>query len=157
METCTVAVTSKTASLVALIDAADYDELSQYSWSAVHGYASRNGPGPNGRTTIYMHRQILGMQPGDGLQADHINRNRLDNRRSNLRVATHALNAHNQMATANGTSRYRGVSWSRLHRKWRATVQLNRKVHHVGLFADEVEAAQAAATFRASHMSHANN
>lgn len=46
-------------------------------------------------TTNYMHRLLLGEPPQKGLQVDHINRNRLDNRRSNLRWVTHQQNCHN--------------------------------------------------------------
>ena len=47
------------------------------------------------KLTHYLHREVLGLTPGDGLETDHRNGDRLDNRRSNLRVATRAQNAQN--------------------------------------------------------------
>lgn len=75
------------------VDNADYEALSKYNWTLKHQhnscYALRNDHGK----TIYMHRQILGLVKGDGLFADHINGNSLDNRRNNLRIATISQNS----------------------------------------------------------------
>lgn len=83
----------------ALVDDEDFDWLNQSRWClSSHGYAIRNVPTPErgiiGRH-IAMHRELLDLKFGDPRQGDHVNRDRLDNRRCNLRVATHAENMQN--------------------------------------------------------------
>lgn len=133
----------------ALVDDADLEWLSAWSWHlAPNGYAARGGS-TGGRAL--MHRQILGLEPGDGKQGDHINRDRLDNRRENLRVVTAAENSRNTGARPSRSdlpySPHRGVSWSRSKRKWRASAVLDRKQHHLGYFRDEAMAAESVVDF----------
>jgi hypothetical protein len=81
----------------AIVDDEDFDRLSQYKWQfAVIGYARRTVyvKGKKGRQTLYMHRDILAT-PSD-MFTDHINGNRLDNRKENLRVCTQAENNRNR-------------------------------------------------------------
>jgi hypothetical protein len=90
----------------ALVDDADYAKLSQHSWYAIKGnntyYAAYRGPrDSNGyRLTYYMHRVILGLPPypldKNKLEVDHANKNGIDNRRSNIRIATKSENALNR-------------------------------------------------------------
>jgi hypothetical protein len=78
------------------------------------------------------------------MEVDHVNGDGLDNRRSNLRVCTHAENARNQSSrTRMSTSRFRGVVWAKDRRKWRAMIGDNGRTVHLGNFTDEIEAAQA--------------
>ena len=133
----------------------DYDELSQFRWhfdSA--GYARRNVWDGSKNGTVRMHRQVLGLGPGhiDKRQTDHINRDRTDNRRENLRVATNAENGQNLPARKGGTSRYRGVSWYQNNQKWVAKVHVGGRNYSLGCFDDEDEAGRAAADFRREHM-----
>lgn len=87
------------AGLFAIIDDSDYSLVSRYKWHlSTKGYAKANPQ----RTTIYMHRLIAGF-PG----ADHINHEKLDNRRSNLRRATAGQNMANKIGI--GRSGYKGV------------------------------------------------
>ncbi len=122
----------------ALVDSEDYEWLSEYKWR-IHpaGYAMVAGGGQR----RYMHRMILGLSPGDGLQADHINRNPLDNRSLNLRVVTHGQNQQNR-APKEASSIYRGVS--RRGSRWVAQVQANGKNHFFGYWDNEFDAAMAA-------------
>ena len=95
-----------------------------------------------GKYTFYkMHRLI--MSPPDGMHVDHINGDGLDNRRENLRIVTPQLNQANSRKHIVGTSRYKGVAWSKASRKWRAYIAIDRKQTHLGLFDDEVSAALA--------------
>lgn len=130
----------------------DFDELSSYRWHlSPKGYACRGLARPGGRTTtVRMSRQILGLKIGDPRQADHINRDRLDNRRTNLRIVTHQQNHQNRPSDRGSASPFRGVT--RDGEWWRASVFLNGRRVNLGRFADEQEAAQAAAAFRAEHM-----
>ena len=71
---------------------------------------------------------------------DHIDRNRLNHRRCNLRVCTRQQNQAN-VGPCGGSSRFVGVS--RCGKKWRAQIEYQGQVLHLGLFDDEVEAAKA--------------
>lgn len=116
-----------------------------------NGYAARTERADGRKRMLYLHRFLLGLDFGDPRQGDHENRNRLDNRRSNLRIVTPLLNGQNVPAQS-GTSRHRGVSWHRGARKWMAKVDIEGRQHYLGLFRDEAEAAHVAATFRLTHM-----
>jgi hypothetical protein len=65
---------------------------------------------------------------------DHINRNPLDNRRSNLRPATQQQQNCNQGKQSNNTSGVRGVGWHKFKQKWRARIKLNGKRLELGYF-----------------------
>jgi hypothetical protein len=78
----------------ALVSEEDYEDLSRWRWRRnPGGYAQRGGTVDGKQVTVYMHRYI--MKPGEWQTVDHINRNRLDNRRSNLRVCTYSENCEN--------------------------------------------------------------
>lgn len=101
----------------ALVDESDYDDVMQWRWHVVaNGYASRHG----GDGRKYMHRYL--MQTPDGLDTDHINRNKLDNRRCNLRHAERSLNCFNQSPGKNNTSGHRGVGYFKPAKLWRAYI-----------------------------------
>jgi hypothetical protein len=97
---------------------------------------------------------ILGLAPGDPREGDHINGNRLDCRRENLRIVTPAQNRHNRAAKARGASQHRGVD--RFRGKWRARGSLNGRCVFLGLFVEEEDAAAAASAWRLANMSHTN-
>lgn len=132
----------------AIVDPDDYLHLSQYKWFAQRGketfYAVRVGRKSEARSgkNIWMHRVILGLD--DGVFCDHINHNGLDNRRANLRPATHSQNMCNRpKAKSNCWSRYKGVSFRTDQKQWVAEIQVNGKSIFLGYFNDEVEAAKA--------------
>jgi len=105
-----------------------------------------------------MHREILGIsQAGRLLQGDHINRNRLDNRKANLRIVDPAGQAQNHSARRGSTSPFRGVSWHSVTGKWQARVGLDGRQHHLGVFSTEEEAARIAALFRIRYMPYATD
>lgn len=131
---------------VALIDLSDLDTVGKYRWCHTNGYAVLAN-----RKKTRMHRFIMGLEKGDRRQVDHIDLDRLNNRRSNLRIVTHAQQMQNVPAQG-GTSPYRGVSWHSLRKAWRAFAHLDGKHYHLGLFEDELEAARVAAEFRRQHM-----
>jgi len=114
-----------------LVSDEDYEELSQYKWSLSTFYAARS---ENGKI-IYMHRQI--MKPEKGMVVDHINGNKLDNRRENLRVCTHQQNMCNSKHRNN--SGYKGVYYDVCQKKYIA--RIGRK--HIGTFRTAEEAARA--------------
>jgi hypothetical protein len=135
----------------ALVDEADAD-LAEHRWSLTgKGYVLRR----KGHGFVYLHREISQRIGGEGPQVDHINGDRLDCRRSNLRPATRAENAQNVEQTG-GTSRYRGVCFEQWSQRWRAQAQIGGRNFNLGRFDSEEEAAEAARAFRAVHMPYAN-
>jgi hypothetical protein len=131
-----------TQNLNAVVDAADYEWLSQWSWCASQSpwkklfYAVRRVRKGENLTTASMHRLIFGGT------CDHINRNGLDNRRANLRAATPAQQMQNQSLRSSNTSGFRGVSWQSRVGKWRASVHQNGKPIYLGYFTDKEQAAK---------------
>lgn len=129
----------------AIVDAADADWVNQSRWClGGKGYAYRAVSVGGAQQWHTMHRDLLGLAPGDGLEADHINRNKLDNRRSNLRVVTRAENAQNMPKYRGSSSRFRGVHWAKKSNKWIAQARIDGRLRHLGCFDDEMEAARVA-------------
>ncbi|MBN1796171.1 MAG: HNH endonuclease [Sedimentisphaerales bacterium] len=138
----------------AIVDQADYAELSKYVWLPDCEYGSCRSIRLSGKTlghlSIHLHRQILAdeletesAKTKVKLFVDHINCNALDSRRANLRIVTRMQNAKNRSKSKKKCSSiYKGVSWHKQHRKWGAAIKVNRKSIHLGYFNDEIEAAK---------------
>jgi len=127
-----------TGGFYAYVDAADYEWLSKYSWRVFSGgYAMRCEKGK----VIFMHRRI--MQPPEGMVVDHIDGNRVNDCRFNLRVCTPAQNRYNHAKRAGGYSRFKGVSYHKKCEKCYAVCQHKGGPIWLGYFDDEVEAARA--------------
>ncbi len=131
-----------TKNKVALVDDGDFERLNQYTWKAFKRHNNWNAVRHVGETMFYMHRDILGLSYGDGTIVDHINGNGLDNQRDNLRLCSVKENIRNQHTTC-GSSRYKGVSWSKQRDRWRATIMVDRRHKHLGFFDNELDAAVA--------------
>ena len=132
----------------AIVDPDDYARLSKSKWYAAKGgtsfYAVRGKwcKVAKKRLSISMHNLIIDVPPG--CIVDHINHNGLDNRKANVRPATHADNARNaRHPKRNTSSKYRGVWHNKRKKKWRATIVVNCKTKQIGYFHDEIEAAKA--------------
>ena len=130
----------------AIVDATDAAFVNQWRWSLNEGYAVR-GTGYRGSQHVYLHRALLGLTHNDGLEGDHIDRNRLNCRRGNLRAIPKGGNRQNHPSRGH-TSSYRGVCWSTKERKWIAQIMTDGKNIRIGCFADEIEAANAAKNAR---------
>lgn len=128
---------------VALVDEEDFELASRYRW-----YVQEVRPG-EGRaplayakakakagSNIYMHRLITGFA-----EVDHHDGNGLNNRRSNLREATHAQNMGNARKQPGCSSRFKGVYWS--GKKWQAQIGVNHGTRYLGRFVSEEDAARA--------------
>lgn len=130
---------------VALVDDDDFDRLSQFSWYAQPHrgtfYAQRTIYSDGKRRTIHMHHEVLGVQPYERI--DHRNRNGLDNRKQNLRTATHSQNQWNRGPQANNASGFKGVYLDRCTGRWQAEIRFQRKRIHLGRFASPELAARA--------------
>lgn len=90
---------------------------------------------------LLLHRFIAGAS--EGQEVDHINGNVFDNRKSNLRICTHAENQRNTKRKSTNTSGYKGVSYDKRRGKWRARITLNGKEKWIGSFDTAIEAADA--------------
>ena len=141
-----------TRGLVAIVDDEDFEWLNQWKWCARRRldertqYAGRQTPDPTRRAKqrmVFMHRLIV--ECPDGMVVDHINGNGLDNRRSNLRICTHAENLRNRGGNRGSTSKYKGVSRCAGSRSnpWQALIESNRKKYLLGYFPTEEAAARA--------------
>lgn len=140
-----------TCGQVALVDDADYERLAKHKWFARKDadrgwYAERKvwKPGPVRQQRVAMHREVLGVE--SGLHVDHRNGNGLDNRRENLRAATHSQNQANRMWSTRNTSGYKGVTLHRLTGKWQAAIKVNGRSFYLGLHETKEAAAAAYAT-----------
>lgn len=122
----------------AIIDDEDAERVNQFTWFfGPQGYAARQGERDGDkRTLIHLHRVI--MNAPATMQVDHINGDTLDNRKSNLRLCTHAENVINRPGRP-GESKYKGVSLDKRRGRWYA----RHAKQHIGSFATEEEAAQA--------------
>lgn len=128
--------------LFTVVDDADYEELAKFHWYlGSKGYAVRQVRKKNVVTVILMHRVI--MQTPGGMDTDHINRNKLDNRRSNLRVCTHQENLLNRGVQKNNKTGYAGVYLSQIKGtadKYVARVKRHGISRHLGRFNTAEEA-----------------
>ena len=99
-----------------------------------------------------MHRVVINVP--ENLLVDHINRNKLDNRKANLRPATTAQNTCNQAKrkSNNLSSKYKGVTWQRGINCWQSQIGVNGNTIYLGSFDSEIRAAKA--YDRAARMYH---
>ena len=119
----------------------------QYKWHiqkgprtcyAVHSLTNgKNAP----RKNLQMHNLLINIP--DGMFCDHINRNGLDNRKANLRPATHTQNIWNRAKfKPYSRSKYKGVDFANDMNRWRARIRVNGKRIYLGSFKNELEAAK---------------
>lgn len=133
---------SLTQGKFALVDDEDFPILDKVSWYFnSHGYADRK---PR-KKSLSMHRFLMG--DPKGMKIDHINGDGLDNRKANLRICTHQQNLYNSKLSKKNKSGYKGVSWDKVNKKWRATVHVTTgsttKIVQIGRFSNAKLAAQA--------------
>lgn len=116
---------------VILIDLDDFENCKTISWHVDSvGYPS----GSHLCEKIRLHRYI--MNPPKGLQVDHINRDKLDNRKSNLRIVTHQENHFNMPLNRNNKSGHKGVHFNRECNKWCCQLTINGKCVYSALYED---------------------
>lgn len=132
----------------AQVDREDYDHAKDFRW-----YLSKTGYVVTSRGE-YLHRKILGLQKGDGKKVDHKSRNKLDCRRTNLRLVTHKQNCENQDSRVGKSSKHRGVYFRKDRGKWVATICVDYKSYCLGHFDNEKEAASVASEARKKMFTH---
>lgn len=120
----------------AIVDRADEVACLQYHWhvhfSKVKVYATHYKMGR-------MHRWLL--DAPTGIQVDHKNGDGLDNRRSNIRLATQGQNSHNQRKRKGCSSKFKGVSFDSIRQLWSADIWLQGKNKNLGKYTTQLEAA----------------
>lgn len=112
-----------------LIDEEDYEKVSQYKW-----YVDRDGYAFTAKPNLKMHQLILGKK--EGYVIDHINHEKRDNRKSNLRHITRQANAMNM-------KKERGLYWSEKHNFWIVQIRINAKTKHIGCYKTKEKAREA--------------
>jgi hypothetical protein len=128
----------------AIVDPQNFYWLNNFDWCAkeyrgcFHAVRFNNHGAP---MILSMHRQI--MNPPHGLLVDHKNRDGLDNRRENLRLATYSENNCNTTKRKNTSSRFVGVYFDKRRRNWLAYISYNGKRTYLGHFDSEADAAKA--------------
>lgn len=122
-----------------LVDDDDYVRCLRISWRLNNIKSGVIGRGPSGMTTLA--RFILTAAE----EVDHIDRDILNNQKSNLRQVTKSVNCHNKQAPATNTSGFKGVHWNAQKQKWQArvtsTIKGIKMTTHIGFYSS----AQAAA------------
>lgn len=126
---------------VSIINSEDYSRVSEIPWyKDSNGYVSKNLYVGNQKwEKLSLHRMVLGAEKGQIV--DHINGNRLDNRRSNLRFATSLENARNARINSRNTSGYKGVS--ERNGRFEAYIRNHGTLEHLGTYEDLEDAAKA--------------
>lgn len=133
-----------TQGFVAIVDDADFEAVSKFKWYAARRkqrvYAARNAVLNTGRRTIvYLHRELMGVP-----KVDHRDGDGLNNQRHNLRPATYQENIRGFRRKQRGaTSEFRGVSWHRGDRRWRARIHVDGVNFGLGNFVSQEDAARA--------------
>lgn len=130
-----------TQGFVAVVDADDYERvMTAGTWqarpSARSAYAQRTIYFPGGRRTLGLHTFLTGWA-----RVDHRNGDGLDNRRKNLREATAKQNSANRQLNLNSATGFKGVGLDR--GRWRARIQVDGRLQHLGSFDTPEEAAHA--------------
>ncbi len=138
-----IALTGKRGGF-ALIDDDDIDLIKTDTWNhQTLGYATAFDRTPEGKPTRkFMHRVVLGAKKHQ--EVDHINGNRLDNRKKNLRLVTSSQNKTNMPLRTSNKSGYRGVYWHPQHKLWWVYIKVNGRNCHFGLYPTVQEAARIA-------------
>lgn len=123
------------------LDDDDYEKYAHLNWcSTSKGYVVRHVKGQKGKQSL--HRLILGVESHEW--ADHINGDRMDNRKENLRKCSRLENSRNMGKRKCPTSsKFKGVYWDSQMSKYRARLYHDGKNHHIGLFDTQEDAAKA--------------
>jgi len=120
-------------------------------WYYTNGYAARVGYRNGKAHHVFMHQLVAALTgfPANK-EPDHKNRNKLDNRRQNLRPATKRQQQMNKSSKLH-TSIYKGVHWAKDRSRWTASIRVDGRKKTIGHFIDERQAARAYDKFARQH------
>ena len=126
----------------AIIDAADVPLVEVKNWYASvrlnTSYARSNVTNGTERSHVFIHNFLMGNSKG--LFVDHIDGDGLNNRRCNMRFATHAQNMRNARIRCDSTTGFKGTNFHKQSGKWMARIRVNDKSNYLGLFTSPEEA-----------------
>ena len=114
----------------ALVDDEDFKTLDKFKWCYNRGYAVRSVYGEEKQMVAYMHREI--MNTPKGMDTDHINHDKLDNRKENLRICTTSQNTQNRKA--------KGIHWDKRDKKWKIQLMCRGEKINLGYHSNKKEA-----------------
>ena len=127
---------------IALVDPDIYELAKNKTWRInTHGYPQWVSTKDGKSISLKLHELVINVPKGK--HSDHINRNKLDNRRCNLRIVTPSQNAMNAKIRTDGVSKYRGVHWKKEMNQWCASLGYRGKRIHLGYWEHEIDAAKA--------------
>jgi hypothetical protein len=141
-QTASYAEIPLTQGKVALVDDDDLERVLKHIWVASLQRGKWYAVGVVQSKLTYLHRFILDLNSSDP-EIDHIDRNGLDCRRSNMRLATRSQQMANQKKQSDTSSRFKGVTWLNRNKKWMAQIKVDGKHRYLGSFVDEEDAARA--------------
>ncbi len=126
----------------AIVDNDDFEYLNQWKWHySSYGYAVRTSRNSiYNRIAVYMHREIIKFPSS---RVDHIDGNRLNNQKSNLRLCNSYQNIWNSRPHQRNKTGYKGITWESHRKKWRARIGVKGKRVYVGEFQNKDEAIRA--------------
>ena len=124
-DNCLIGVTSQGDEFI--LDLDDYDKVKNFTWRvSSNGYIVTT----NNQKVVLLHRLI--MNPSEDLIVDHINHNKKDNRKLNLRICTSSNNNMNKSKLSSNTSGVTGVIWNKQYGCWVSQIGLNNKTIILG-------------------------
>lgn len=131
--------------IICQVDDEDLERLNSHRWFVIkkkhtcYAVAFKKVDGKTVSTT--MHRLLTAAK--DGELVDHMDRNGLNNKKSNLRICNISENSTNRKKKAGTSSNYRGVSYAKKNKAWFVFISKNKKKKFIGAFKDEEQAARA--------------
>ena len=120
-----------------VIDDEDFEKVSQHTWSTWHIYRRGKYEWGCPKATIKNRSITLSrfiMNPPQGLQIDHIDRDRFNNQKSNLRICSNSINGHNRGMLKSNTTGVVGAYYDKYHKKFRAEIRFNDEKMFIGYF-----------------------
>lgn len=120
------------------ISLCDIEKVKKFKWTIdKDGYAITNNKGKR----LSLHRYLL--EPKPNIDVDHIDHNRLNNRRENIRLCTRQQNIFNISNRCDNSSGCKGVSWLKSSNKWRAVITISGETKHLGVYTNLEDAIKA--------------
>lgn len=99
-----------------------------------HGYLTFSLDKKKVKVHRYLYEKYHGITLNPDIELNHINRIRTDNRIDNLEISNRPHNCQNQGKQKNNTSGFKGVSYNKKNKKWKAYININGKQKHLGYF-----------------------
>jgi hypothetical protein len=124
-----------------IFDELDFSVWQSRSWNYYEPH--RTVMGSKWNMCVQFSREIMGLKRKDTQVVDHINGNRLDNRRANLRICTHKENSRNRTKSVGKTSKHKGVHYEADRKRWRASIRYDGKLICLGRYKSEEAASTA--------------